>query len=105
MLSRRGFVLRNYTPDLMDQWINIMTPSTLMAYSLYTISPNVLKKFQTENLIYTIPFVLFGIFRYLFLVHKKNLGGSPEVIILTDLPMILNVLIWIISIIIILYLR
>jgi 4-hydroxybenzoate polyprenyltransferase len=99
------FVLKNYTPELLDQWISIMTPSTLMAYVLYTISPNVQQKFHTEHLIYTIPFVLFGIFRYLYLVHKKNLGGIPEVIILTDIPMIINMFLWVCAVLIILYLR
>jgi hypothetical protein len=54
------------------------------------VSDRTVKVFGTENLIFTTPFVLFGVFRYLYLLHKKNLGESPTEIVLTDIPMILN---------------
>ena len=64
---------------------------TLLSYSIYTIWPETVEKFGTEKLVFTVPFVLFGIFRYLYLVHKKMEGGRPEKVLLTDLPMIINI--------------
>ncbi|HNY11939.1 MAG TPA: decaprenyl-phosphate phosphoribosyltransferase, partial [Candidatus Wallbacteria bacterium] len=60
----------------------------------YTVSLETVKKFNTENLIFTVPFVLYGIFRYLYLVYKKELGSSPTEIVLTDVPLILCVFSW-----------
>jgi 4-hydroxybenzoate polyprenyltransferase len=84
-------ILKEYSPYLLDQMIAVVTASTLISYSLYTISAETVQKFGTTNLKYTIPLVLFGIFRYLYLIHQKNEGGNPESIILKDKPMILNI--------------
>ncbi|MBN2381586.1 decaprenyl-phosphate phosphoribosyltransferase [bacterium] len=98
-------VLVQYTPEVLDQMIAVVTASSLMAYSFYTVSESVAQKFHTDYLFLTIPFVLFGIFRYLFLVHTKNMGGSPELILLTDIPLIINILCYSITVFLILYLR
>lgn len=97
-------VLAEYSLDLLDQMIAVVTASALMAYSLYTISGSVMTKFHTTNLQFTIPFVLFGIFRYLYLVHKKNLGGSPEMILLKDTPLIIDLVLWVAVVFSVLYL-
>jgi len=96
-------ILREYTPYFLDQLISVVTASTVVAYSLYTVSEDVTTKFGTQNLRLTIPFVLYGIFRYLYLVHRKDEGGSPTQVLLTDLPLIINVVLWGISILFILY--
>jgi len=88
-------VLEHYSPYFLDQMTAIVTASTVMSYALYTISEETVKKFNTKSLIYTVPFVLYGIFRYLYLVHKREEGGNPTKIILTDIPLILNVVAWV----------
>jgi 4-hydroxybenzoate polyprenyltransferase len=88
-------VLEHYSPYFLDQMTAIVTASTVMSYALYTISDETVKKFNTKSLIYTVPFVLYGIFRYLYLVHKREEGGNPTKIILTDIPLILNVVAWV----------
>ena len=88
-------VLEHYSPYFLDQMTAIVTASTVMSYAIYTISDETVKKFNTKSLIYTIPFVLYGIFRYLYLVHKREEGGNPTKILLTDVPLILNVLAWV----------
>lgn len=98
-------VLGHYSPQFLDQMIGIVTASTVMSYALYTISEETVSKFGTNNLIYTVPFVLYGIFRYLYLVHKKELGGNPTLAILKDLPLIINLILWIVSAGIIIYWR
>lgn len=98
-------VLGHYSPQFLDQMIGIVTASTVMSYALYTISEETVLKFGTNNLIYTVPFVLYGIFRYLYLVHKKELGGNPTLAILKDLPLIINLILWIVSASIIIYWR
>jgi len=95
--------LREYSPYLLDQMIAVVTASTLISYGLYTMSTETVQKFQTTNLKYTIPLVLFGIFRYLYLIHQKDEGGNPESIILKDKPMILNVCIYVLMVALILY--
>jgi hypothetical protein len=82
--------------------ISVVTASTLVAYCLYTISEETVAKFGTANLIYTVPFVLYGIFRYLYLIHQKAGGGSPESLIIEDKPLLLDTFIWIVAAVLIL---
>lgn len=98
-------ILREYSAYLLDQMIAVVTASTLIAYCLYTISEETVAKFGTRNLVWTSGFVLYGIFRYLYLVHQKGKGGSPEEIVLQDKPLLLNIVLWIGAILFILYLR
>jgi 4-hydroxybenzoate polyprenyltransferase len=95
-------VLQQYSPELLDQMISVVTASSLMSYSLYTVSPEVQQRHGTTNLHLTIPFVLFGIMRYLYLVYKKNLGGSPELILLRDAPMIVDIALFILTVLLVL---
>jgi len=95
--------LKEYSPYLLDQMIGVVTASALISYALYTMSKETVQKFGTTDLKYTIPLVLFGIFRYLYLIHQKGEGGSPESIILKDKPMILNICIFVLMVTVILY--
>jgi 4-hydroxybenzoate polyprenyltransferase len=98
-------ILKEYSAYLLDQMIAVVTASTLIAYCLYTISPETVEKFGTEHLVWTSAFVLYGIFRYLYLVHQKGKGGSPEELVLQDKPLLLNIVLWIAAVILILYYR
>ena len=98
-------ILKEYSPYLLDQMIAVVTASTVIAYCLYTVSAETVEKFGTANLIYTTPFVLYGIFRYLYLVHQKGKGGSPEELLLKDRPLFLAVVFWIASAVGILYFK
>ncbi|HPQ39230.1 MAG TPA: decaprenyl-phosphate phosphoribosyltransferase [bacterium] len=98
-------VLDHYTPALVDQMTSVVTASALVAYALYTISPEVTDKLHTDKLIYTFPFVLFAIFRYLYLVMARDEGGSPEKIFLQDKAMIIDMAGWILTVIAILYFK
>lgn len=89
-------VLSDYSIMFADQMATISAAGTVIAYALYTVSERTREIFQTENLIFTTPFVVYGIFRYLYLVHKKNLGENPTQIITTDVPMIVNIFLWVI---------
>jgi len=97
--------LAQYSPYFIDQMIAVTTASTVMAYSLWTMWPSVVEKFQTRHLPYTIPFVCYGIFRYLYLVHQKGEGGDPTKIFLNDKPLIINILLWMASVIAVLYFK
>jgi len=96
-------VLEHYSPYFLDQMIAVVTASTLICYALYTMSRDTVEKLGTSKLIYTIPFVLYGIFRYLYLVHQKEEGGSPTEIMFTDKPMIINICLWVISSVVFIY--
>lgn len=96
-------VLGEYSKLLLDQMISIVTAATIIAYSIYTIAPETVAKFHSKNLVLTIPFVLYGIFRYLYLIYQKQLGGSPERVLLEDRSLIISILAWFLSIIVILY--
>ncbi len=95
--------LEEYSPYLLDQMIAVVTASCLMAYASYTTAPETIAKFQTDRLPWTIPFVLYGIFRYLYLVHQKEGGGSPSDVLLTDRPLLVNVALWALAIVAIVY--
>ncbi|MBV9121360.1 MAG: decaprenyl-phosphate phosphoribosyltransferase [Chloroflexi bacterium] len=93
--------LEEYTPELLEQMTSILIASIVMAYSLYTFSAESLP--LNHAMMLTIPFVLYGIFRYQYLVHKKNLGGAPELVLLRDLPLMLDVLLWGVTAVLVLY--
>jgi 4-hydroxybenzoate polyprenyltransferase len=95
--------LADYSPYFLDQLIAVVTASTLMSYALYTLSADVAKKFPGKRLELTIPFVLFGIFRYLYLVHQTQEGGNPTRLLLTDRVLLSVVLCWAASVIFIIY--
>jgi 4-hydroxybenzoate polyprenyltransferase len=96
-------ILEKYSPYLLDQLIGIVTASTVITYFFYTLSQEVKAKLGTEYLFVTVPFVIYGIFRYLYLVHKEEKGGSPTRLLLTDRPLLIDVLLWLASVIYILY--
>ena len=98
-------ILKEYNPYLLDQMIGVVTASIVVAYSLYTVSEETVLKFGTTNLIFTVPFVLYGIFRYLYLIHQRAEGGSPEILIIKDKPLLIDIFLWIISVILILYVK
>jgi 4-hydroxybenzoate polyprenyltransferase len=94
-------VLAGYNIPLLDQLITIVSSSTILTYSLYTFSaPNLPKN---HAMMLTIPFVLYGVFRYLYLIHVKREGGEPEEMLLTDRPLQATILLWGLSILILFY--
>lgn len=96
-------VLSDYSIHFADQMATIAAAGTVISYALYTVSDRTKEIFQTENLIFTTPFVVYGIFRYLYLVHKKNLGENPTNVFTSDISMIVNIILWIITSIAIIY--
>ena len=96
-------ILGDYTPYLLDQMISVVTASTLIAYTFYTISPETTSKFGTDLLSLTIPFPLYGIFRYLYLVHRREQGGSPAELVINDRPLLICVALWALSVILVIY--
>jgi 4-hydroxybenzoate polyprenyltransferase len=94
-------VLAGYSLELLDQLLTIVLSATLMTYCLYTISFPIPKDSQTMML--TIPFVIYGLFRYLYLIKMDHIGGAPEEVVLKDRPMQASILLWGITVILILY--
>jgi 4-hydroxybenzoate polyprenyltransferase len=93
--------LENYSIPFLDQMISVVTASTVVAYAFYTLSPEVAEHFGTGWLSLTIPFVLYGIFRYLFLIFHKEMGGNPTRLMLTDPPLLLCILLWLATVILV----
>jgi 4-hydroxybenzoate polyprenyltransferase len=85
-------ILQEYTPALLDQMITIVTAATLMAYALYTFNSPTARGHR--SLMATIPFVIYGLFRYLYLIHAKQSGGSPENTLFEDKPLLATILLW-----------
>jgi 4-hydroxybenzoate polyprenyltransferase len=96
-------ILEEYSPYLLDQMIGVVTSSTLIAYTVYATSTDTAARLGTTKLGLTIPFVLYGIFRYLYLVHQKRGGGSPAAMLLTDRPLLGCVALWAATVIALLY--
>lgn len=95
--------LEEYSQYFLDQMMSVVTASTVVAYAIYTVSPEVQEKLGTHQLYLTLPFVLFGIFRYLYLVHQKEEGGNPTQLLLTDVPLLVDVLLWVVTAAFLLY--
>ena len=96
-------ILQEYSPYLLDQMIGVVTASTLMAYVFYAISEETAVRFGTSLLGLTIPFPLYGIFRYLYLVHQREGGGSPAELLLNDRPLLACVALWGLAVVVIIY--
>ena len=101
--ARHRPILAEYSAGLLDQMIAVVTASTVTAYALYTMSPETVAKFQTQLLPATLPFVLYGIFRYLYLLYRRQLGGNPSELFLNDRALLLNTIGWILAVLLIIY--
>lgn len=98
VVSRHRRNLREYSICLIQQWMGVTTSALIMAYSLYTFSA-----FEHMRMMITIPFVIYGLFRYQYLIAKRQLGGSPELILFSDQPFLVNTLLWGIAVLTIFY--
>jgi 4-hydroxybenzoate polyprenyltransferase len=87
-------VLAEYNERFLDMMIGVVTASTVMSYALYTVSEETVAKFETEKLLWTLPFVLYGVFRYLYLMYHKAEGGDPTVLLYSDRPLLVTLLLW-----------
>ncbi len=88
-------VLGHYTLGLVDQAISVVLGATVLAYTLYTVAPDTVAKVGSEGLMATVPIVLYGLFRYLYLLHSSELGGSPTRVLATDRPLLITVIVWV----------
>jgi 4-hydroxybenzoate polyprenyltransferase len=96
-------ILGEYSPYLLDQMIAVVTPATVVSYALYTLAPETVARFGTDRLVWTLPFVLYGILRYLYLVHQKEEGGNPTTVLLTDRPILATVALWAAAVVALIY--
>jgi 4-hydroxybenzoate polyprenyltransferase len=96
--------LSKYSPYLLDQCMGVTTASVVVMYMFYTFSPEVTAKLGTPYLYLTIPFVVYGVFRYLYLMHREAKGGSPTQVLIDDKPILAAVVLWLAAVIVILYL-
>ena len=88
-------VLSHYTSYLLDQLIMICATLAIVFYGLYAISAEIVARIGGYEMFYSTGFVIYGIFRYLYLIHVKKLGDDPGDILLSDIPLITNILLWI----------
>jgi 4-hydroxybenzoate polyprenyltransferase len=92
-------VLEEYSPAFLDQMISVSSSATIISYALYLVAGphgGVFEPTQDLRLLSTLPFVIYGVFRYLYLVYKRGEGGEPETLILKDKPFLANVLFWLV---------
>ena len=93
--GRQRETLNLYSTPLLDQLIAIVAPSTILTYTLYTFTaPNLP---ENHAMMLTIPFVVYGLFRYMFLVHNRDMGESPEDVLITDVPLMVSITLWLAS--------
>lgn len=102
--SHRG-ILAHYSTPFLDKMVSALASMTVMSYALYTIDPRVIERLGTDALVATVPIVLFGVFRYLYLVHIRQMGGSPTEIVLTDRGMQFVILLWLVVAVAAIYLN
>jgi 4-hydroxybenzoate polyprenyltransferase len=86
--------LEHYSLPMLDQMLSVVMACTLLAYAFYTISPETVGKFGTDHLLATLPLPIYGLFRYLYLIHRGVAGGNPSDLLLTDRPLQATVLLW-----------
>ncbi len=93
--SEHRSVLAHYTSYLLDQIIIICSTLAIVFYGLYTISPDIISRTGNQKMVYSVAFVIYGIFRYLYLVHVKKLGDDPGEVLFSDFPLLISILLWI----------
>lgn len=96
--GRHRLALGDYSPALLDQLVAIASSCAVLAYALYTLAPETIARFGNDRLRLSIPFVIFGIFRYLFLVHRRGAGGEPERVLLRDRVLQLDLAAWLLAV-------
>lgn len=96
-------VLAHYNTTFLDQMISIVTSATLLCYILYTVDVRTVHVFGTRALLLTVPFVMYGIFRYLYLIYHQGDGGDPSRAVFTDTPLLIDLFFWIIACITVVY--
>jgi 4-hydroxybenzoate polyprenyltransferase len=96
-------ILAEYSEGFLDQMISVVTASTVTAYALYTMSAETVGKFHTRLLPLTLPFVLYGIFRYLYLLYRRDLGGNPSDLLVSDRALLVDALLWMLATLAIIY--
>lgn len=96
-------VLLLYRVEFLDQMLTIAAAGAVIAYALYTVAPRTLATFGTENLIYTTIFVIYGVFRYLYLIHSGKQGENPTNALTSDVPILVNGLLWILACVYLIY--
>jgi len=96
-------ILAEYSEGFLDQMVAVVTASTVTAYALYTMSPETVAKFHTRLLPVTLPFVLYGIFRYLYLLYRREQGGNPSDLLLSDRALLINTVLWMLAVLVIVY--
>ena len=96
-------ILAEYNEGFLDQMVAVVTASTVTAYALYTMSPETVAKFDTRLLPVTLPFVLYGVFRYLYLLYRREMGGNPSDLLLNDRALLVNTGLWMLALFVIIY--
>lgn len=96
--------LNDYSLQFLDSMMTICGGAAVVCYALYTMSDDTVARFHTRNLLITLPFVIYGVFRYLFLIHKRKAGGDPVQLLFRDRPTLLNILLWIVAVCLVIYL-
>ncbi len=103
--SEHRVSLSDYSVALLDIIIPMVTACAILAFAIYTIWPDTRAKLGTDKLVYTVPLVVYGFFRYLFLIRERGLGGNPSEILFNDRPLFAGVLAWMVAIVAVLYFR
>jgi 4-hydroxybenzoate polyprenyltransferase len=98
-------VLRHYSVELLDELTTMCAATTLLAYAIYTIWPETVTKVHSTHLLYTVPFVAYGLFRYLWLVRVRDQGEDPSQVLVRDVPLFANVALWALTVSLVLYVR
>lgn len=96
-------VLENYSVVWLDQLVQVVTTSTFIFYCLYSVRGNPAAGISAERMMFTIPLVAYGVFRYMYLVYHKEDGGSPTALLLTDPPLLICTIVWLTACIAIIY--
>lgn len=101
--SEHRQALSGYSLVFLDRILGTTTTAAVIGYAIYTLAPETQAKFGTHRLVYTVPFVVYGLFRYTYLVYERRAGGNPTEAILSDPPLLVNVLVWVAAVYVIIY--
>ncbi len=102
---RHRKVLKDYDRGFLEHVPYVLVSSTIVCYILYTVSQEAVRKFGTKNLIYTTPFVIYGLFRYVYIAYEKKKGADPTQVLFQDWPLVINISLWILAVGLIIYIR